>query len=178
MPLNTGEICGRFGRLARSYSHFRPREPEEERRPRRRHPAGDVPGYTNTISTQDPDDVQTPSQIVSLDFYELFSQLICCTNLVKKGPKPGIFLSCVTIGEGTIRVWRRWLLENAILPARTAGTPLPDKSMLWLDSDKNVGVRLKVFEREDLSTPIFQRSDEDVPVSYTLQYEGAKQYTS
>jgi hypothetical protein len=44
-----------------------------------------------------------------------------------------------------------------------------------LDSGKNVGVRLKVVEREDLSTPVLQRLDEDVPVSYTVQYKGAQQ---
>jgi hypothetical protein len=184
--------AGRLGKLAGLYSHFRPIGPDEERQPRRRRdPAGDVPGYPN-VSTTFPalssnDEAEIPSQIVSLESHELFSQLCTIANLVKAVPNIGFLLSCVTIGEGVIRIWRDWLAERAVLP-RSKGTPslgtssknasskavaLEDRDrILWLDNACNVGIRLRVIEREDLGTPILMRLDEDAYVSYSIEYEG------
>jgi hypothetical protein len=181
---------GRLGRLAGLYSKFRPQEVDSERKPRRlRHPAGDIPGTSNTNSSQDLLDLPSvPSQTISLESHELFSQLCTNTILVKVGPKRGLFLSAVTVGEGVIRVFRRWLAEHATSPDSRPSTPLlrpavsntegiigndAKKRMLWVDNKTNVGVRFKVVDREDLgSTPVLLRTDEDAPVTYTLEFEG------
>lgn len=185
------ERAGRLGKLAGLYSRFRPVGPDEERRPRRRwRPAGDVPGYTNVsvmFPTASSDEVEIPSQVVSLESHELFSQLCTIANLVRAVPNVGFLLNCVTIGEGVIRIWRDWLAERAVRPGsnRVSCLGLSSKSaspkavaiedierMLWLDKACNVGIRLRVIEREDLGTPILMGLDEDAHVSYSIEYEG------
>lgn len=184
--------AGRLGKLAGIYSHFRPVGPDQERRPRRqRHPAGDVPGYPNVSNlfpaASSSDEAEIPSQIVSLESHELFSQLCTIANLVKAVPNVGFLLSCITIGEGVIRIWRDWLAERAVLPrskgksspgtysrsANSNATSFEDRErMLWLDNGCNVGIRLRVIEREDLGTPVLMRLDEDAQVAYSIEYEG------
>lgn len=101
------------------------------------------------------------------------------TNLVKVGPKRGLFKSCVTIGEGIIRIFRPWLAERSnALNSTFKGTSKGaedeerEKKLLWADAGKHVGLCIKVVEREDINVPVLLRRDEDAPVSYTLQYEG------
>jgi hypothetical protein len=184
--------AGRLGKLSGIYSHFRPVGPDEDRRPRRqRHPAGDVPGNPNVSSTfpgtSTRNETDVPSQIVSLESHELFSQLCTIANLVKAIPNVGFLLSCITIGEGVIRIWRDWLAERAVLPqskgkasfgtssidSASGETSFQDKEhILWLDNGCNIGIRLRVIEREDLGTPILMRLDEDAHVTYSIEYEG------
>jgi hypothetical protein len=184
--------AGRLGKLSGIYSHFRPVGPDEATRPRRqRHPAGDVPGYPNVSNTfpaaSSSHEAEIPSQIVSLESHELFSQLCTIANLVKAVPNVGFLLSCITIGEGVIRIWRDWLAERAVVPhtngkssletssrsvASTAASYEDRERMLWLDNGCNVGIRLRVIEREDLGTPILMRLDEDAHVTYNIEYEG------
>lgn len=174
------------------YSHFRPLEAASTQRRRVRHPAGDVPDHPNTSSAQDLFDTpQIPSQTIHLESYERFSQLCTIANLVKVGPRSGLFLSCVTIGEGTIRVFRDWLAENAIsereweatrnekeaiLAANLNGDPSEinsdlEERVLWLDRGKNIGVRFSVVALNDHG-PVLQSRDEDPAVAYTVEYEG------
>jgi hypothetical protein len=189
------ERAGRLGKLSGIYSHFRPVGPDEDRRPRRqRHPAGDVPGYPNVNNTfpaaAPQNEAEVPSQIVSLESHELFSQLCTIANLVKAVPNVGFLLSCITIGEGVIRIWRDWLAERAVLPRPKGKSSLGTPSMsaaseassfdereriLWLDNGYNVGIRLRVIEREDLGTPILMRLDEDPHVAYSIEFEGRPQ---
>jgi hypothetical protein len=112
---------------------------------------------------------------------------------VRAVPNVGFLLSCVTIGEGVIRIWRDWLAERAVLPppngkarlapslsrsstsggsAATAASEHAER-MLWLDSSCNVGIRVRVVEREDLGTQILMRLDEDPQVAYSIEYEGS-----
>jgi hypothetical protein len=112
-------------------------------------------------------------QDVSLDSHELFSQLVTTTNLVKLGPKPGVFKSSATIGEGLTRVWREWLSERASCPSHDNNTMgQTNEGLLWADTGKHVGLRMNVVSRDDIRSPIILNRDEDPPVSYTLQYEG------
>lgn len=184
--------AGRLGKLSGIYSHFRPVGPDEARRPRRqRHPAGDVPGYPNASNTfpasSSSYEAEIPSQIVSLEPHELFSQLCTIANLVKAVPNVGFLLSCITIGEGVIRIWRDWLAERAIVSHTSGKSSLGTSSrsltstaasyedrewMLWLDNSCNVGIRLRVIEQEDLGAPILMRLDEDAHVTYSIEYEG------
>lgn len=176
-----GSPIGELGELFGLYSHFRPKDPELEPRPRRRHPAGDVPGQTDHFAQDVHGKGDLPSQTISLES-ELFTQLCTIVNLVKVGPKRGLFLSCVTVGEGVIRVWRNWLAQNAVQPeskqpfstiAENTQLNSGEKRTLWLDNAKTIGLRLRVIERQDLgSTPVMLGRDEDPPVTYTLEYEG------
>jgi len=206
---NDVDKTGRLGKLAGLYSHFRPVLPEEDRlKVRRPHPAGDVPGHPNTSTWFPGPSQQVPASLdqdlvsidVHLESHELFSQLCTITNLVKVGPKRGLFLSCVDIGDETIRIFRDWLAERAennekhssskeplhdlkkleIQADKNASTStIPDnteveecsKRMLWVDKSKNVGLRLRVVEKSYTANPILLRRDEDAPVSYVLQYE-------
>jgi hypothetical protein len=197
------EKTRRLGKLVGLYSYFRPHAPEQDRPWPRAHPAGDIPGYSNGKTTapgtsQDsgPDSeakVEAPSHIISLESYEPFSQLCTIVNLVKAGPKRGLYRSCVTIDEGVIRIWRNWLASNAIsaqlqsdegLISRDALSPTSpepaqerSEQILWLGSKKSVGVRVCIIERQDLSAPILVRSDEDAYISYTLEYKGMISHT-
>lgn len=194
---NTGQL----GKLSGLYSHLRPfRMDVEERRPRR-HPAGDVPGHPGT-STSYPsrasDDSSGPEDLVShnitLEAHELFSQLCGCVNLVKVGPRRGLFLSCVSVGEGVMRIWREWLdkmtrqaptsSRGGIVeppsktssngPARNGNeTDTGEERMLWIDNGRNVGIKVVVRERKwRRDQPILIRRDEDVAVSYAIGFEG------
>lgn len=175
--------AGRLRKLSGIYSHFRPVGPDEDRRPRRQHhPAGDVPAFPyvgNTVPTAAlRNEAEVPSQIVSLEPHELFSQLCTIANLVKAVPNVGFLLNCITIGEGVIRIWRDWLAERAVLPqykgeASLRTSSFEDKErILWLDNGCNIGIGLRVIEREDLGTPILMRLDEDAHVAYSIEYEG------
>lgn len=110
-------------------------------------------------------------QDIHLDTHELFCQLVTVTNLVKLGPKPGVFRSSVSIGEGLTRVWRDWLSERVSCCEKEDANER-EKRQLWSDSGNHVGIRMHVAERPEVPVPVMQRRDEDPAVSYTLQYEG------
>ncbi|KAK1752180.1 hypothetical protein QBC47DRAFT_68044 [Echria macrotheca] len=143
--------------LASSYSHFRPVKQDENRRGRRRYftaSSAAVPGAS-------PDLPDVPSQDIFLDEDVLFSQLCTVTNLVKMGPKPGLFLSHVNVGDGLIRVWRNWLAANA------GSAPAP---ILWADTAHTVGVRFRVAEREQPGAVLVAVGDE-MPLAYRLEFD-------
>lgn len=144
-----------FGQLHNLYSRFRPVVQEENRRPRTRYPS---------VSAVQPEDDDSASIKVSLDDGEMFSQLCTVTNLVKTGPRRGLFLSHVNINDGVVRVFRRWLA------ARATGEEGTDP-ILWTDRNKTVGLKFRVHENVDERPAIWSETDEDLPVSYTLVYE-------
>lgn len=105
-------------------------------------------------------------QDVNLESHELFSQLCTIANLVKVGPKRGLFISCVNVGEGILRVWRDWLADQA--NGKTGG----ESEVLWADSKKTVGLRLRVVEQESQGAPgPPPRLGEEREVTYRLFYE-------
>ena len=119
------------------------------------------------------------SQDIYLESHELFSQLMSVVNVVKTGPKKDLFLSCVTVGEGLVRVWRDWLAERAEdfreSQRKGWGWRRRWKGLLWSSVDKHVGLRLRVLDRDDMVRdrgPVLVSRDEDPNVGYTLQYEG------
>ncbi|ORY58122.1 F-box domain-containing protein [Pseudomassariella vexata] len=151
------------------YSRFRPVSSSQSRRPRARYPTKRA-----IESAKEPLAEEAPSHDVFLDSGELFSQLCTVTNLVKVGPRRGLFLSHANITDGVIRVWRDWLLREA---AKTAdGTQrvsmgADDSSILWADSSKNVGLKVRVVEQTDMHAPVLVGPEDDPPLSYTLVYE-------
>ncbi|TVY42440.1 hypothetical protein LOCC1_G006964 [Lachnellula occidentalis] len=154
--------CGDLGKLSNLYSHFRPLKPDDNRRALRVHPA--------LLPTNPPHkDEQLVCQDISLESHELFSQLVTVTNLVKLGPRPGIFSSSVNIGQGLTRVWRDWLSDRV---ACTQDDPMErDSRLLWSDATQNVGIRMHVKAGPELP-PAPRARYEEPSVSYTLQYEG------
>jgi len=157
---------GQLGKLYSLYSHFRPIQPNGDRKVWRPHPAGGwFPARFNDF---DPLNEEYVTQNIDLESHELFSQLQSVVNVVKVGPRRGTFLSSVTIGEGLTRVWRDWLAERV---RSEKGDEEYDKRLLWNSLEEHIGLRLKVIEREDVPAPIIRAMYEDPNVGYTLQYE-------
>lgn len=188
------------------YSRFQPHRGHIERKILRRHPAGDVPGsrtYPSTVqgSNQVPSQAgsltprdQAPAQhsssakeplpspdivshLIHLDGSELFSQLCAETIIAIQGPRPGIYRSPVDVSKGIIRVWRKWLAEQAGMDDGREkcqdGKDCSTAGILWVNDGENVGVRFRVRQRKwRRDNPVLTHMDEDVPVSYEVQYEG------
>jgi hypothetical protein len=170
----------KLGKLGGLYSRFRPIRLEVESRIFRRHHPADIPGQRSTV-------VQYPNQPasrpdgteelvehnVSLDENEPFTQLCVVINFVQPGPSRGIFRSSVTIADGVLRIWRRWLIERASREASTnwTGNDGDEKARtLWLDNRENVGLRLRIREKGS-NAPLLERNEVS-PVSYGMEYEG------
>ncbi|KAJ8119301.1 hypothetical protein ONZ43_g3720 [Nemania bipapillata] len=151
------------------YSRFKPFLGDENRRPRARWPT------TNVIEGTEEPLTQVPSYDVNLEAGDLFTQLCAVTNLVKIGPRRGLFLSIDNVSDGVIRVWREWLREQAERSAteqqRDGQTRPDDSSILWIGSSKDVGVRFRVTAKEEGQVPLLLGQNEDPPVSYTLEYQ-------
>ncbi|KAK0643221.1 hypothetical protein B0T16DRAFT_459391 [Cercophora newfieldiana] len=164
--------------LGRAYSHFCPVKQEENRRGRRRYPRqaeaqDDGQGSTGSTSkfagANSHDELpDAPADTVYLDQGELFSQLCTVTNLVKLGPKPGLFLSHINVNDGLIRVWRDWLAAQATDHSAAAQAPI-----LWADTHQTVGVRFRVQQISQLweNMPLLMEAMDEPPVIYRLVFE-------
>ncbi|KAJ9137772.1 hypothetical protein NKR19_g8104 [Coniochaeta hoffmannii] len=107
------------------------------------------------------------SETIHLDESEPFAQLCTVVNIVKRGPRKGLFLSHVNVQEGLIRTWREWLAKRAENESETTGAP----PVLWADAKQDVGIRFGLVERKALPRQaVFVMSDEDFPVSYRLEF--------
>lgn len=147
-----------LGQMHGLYSRFRPVVQDENRRGRARYPAARA---ARGVEGQAVEDDRTASVSVHLDDGEMFSQLCAVTNLVKTGPRRGLFLSHVNVNDGVVRVFRRWLAG--------AGDEDP---ILWTDRHKTVGIKFRVQEEHsETRRPAIWTDDEDPPVSYNLVYE-------
>jgi hypothetical protein len=132
-----------------------------------------------------------------LEGHELFTQLVSQTNLVKIGPRHGLFTCFVDVEEGVMRVWKDWLAERAATgrqeraaalaePVQEVGkgkeivrgeieekVDLDDPRILWVSASRNTGISFNVRERKfRRDTPILIRTDEDLPVTYEIEYDG------
>ncbi|KAI8960802.1 hypothetical protein F5Y11DRAFT_250801 [Daldinia sp. FL1419] len=119
------------------------------------------------------DVLELPLHEICLDPGELFSQLCTITSLVKVGPRRGFFSSFANITDSVIRVWRDWLsgAETAARTQQRTGSCSDDRTILWTDSSKTVGIRFRVREDERIPAPILFGRDEEPSVSYTLEYQ-------
>ncbi len=154
---------------------------EENLRPRLRYLSQaqiQAPAQDEEDEPQEPPQPEYASHDIFLDEDELFTQLCTVANLVKVSPQKGLFLSHVDISEGVIRVWRNWLATQAasILARRGsegASEEPPNDIVLWVDEYTwNVGLRFRVHERQPAhGIPVMVGTDEDVAVSYRLEYE-------
>lgn len=153
-----------------------------------------------TIEVRDANDVV--SNVVTVDAHDLFSQLTALTYLGKREPSRGLLFSIQEVSEGTIRVWRHWLSRQCESKSWTDGEavvvhhepsasptgngkgradslinaidPRDDPSVLWINtSGSNVGIKFRVKERKwRRANPILFLSQEEVAVSYTVEFEG------
>lgn len=189
-------ITARLGEMRRMYSRFRPHRREVQDGGRRvaRRP-GDIPGSRTFPGTaQDKYEGELVKQTVSLEGHELFSQLVAQANLAKIGPH-GLPIAFVDVEEGVLRIWRKWLSATAArntsadaqkedIPETGKGKEVvyevteemfdpDDERILWVSTEKNTGIRFNVKERKlRRDAPILIRNDEDLPVSYDLEYDG------
>jgi hypothetical protein len=169
-----------FGQLSGLYSRYRPVLSG----------GSTWPQWTEPII---PQGVQAPTgfegdTLVTHDLYldecELFSQLCTSTSIVKRGPRPGLYLRHTGMTDGLIRVWRQWL-ARAEEADKCRGAPSSSvhakegpcqqgdgERILWADASKNVGLKFRVSKVNVERMPILYGSGEDPPVAYKLQYEG------
>lgn len=130
---------------------------------------------------------------LNLDADELFAQFCSVVSLVKLGPRRGVFLSTVPLlqdRQGVMRVWRQWLLDRAKMLLDAEHTPanmelrrtptdlrpediIRDKSIVWTDSSRNVGLRLAIRERPILGVDPHGDKD-DLPLMFDLEIQGEK----
>jgi hypothetical protein len=189
-------IAARLGDMRNMYSRFRPYRRELELGGRRVKRPGDIPGSRTYPGTaKDKFQGEIVKQTLSLEGHELFTQLMAQAHLSKIGPYNGLFTSFVEVEEGVLRVWREWLKDTA---AKSDGVDpqqepvgqldkgkgsleesinetvdLNDERILWVGSAKNTGIRFNVRERKlRRDTPILIRNDEDLPVSYDIEFYG------
>ena len=166
---------------------------DENRRGRARYPrrrqeqqqqnGGGHDGTNGQASSQPPEEaaVEEKQQLARQDLYldsgELFSQLCTVTNLVRVGPRPGLFLSHVNVSDGLVRAWRGWLAAQASATSSATrgqgeGGGNGEGSVLWADTSHTVGVRFGVSEKDIRGEhPVLVASDEELPVAYRLEFE-------
>jgi len=170
----------RLGELRNTYSRFRPYRRELETGGRQvLRPPGDIPGtrtFAGTIAEQYAGERVT--QILSLEEGELFTQLCAVTNLVKLGPRSGLFSCFIEVEDGRVWVKRDWLKRLAetegregeeaveemapvtkidsphdtveISGGRSKSPPdvLNEDRILWVSPAKNTGLRFRVREKK------------------------------
>ena len=189
---------GRLGRLRGLYSRFRPIRVEEEGRvfaPVGRSSTGEenpveenpVEEGGGPLSSEGETGggvektVAAPPRLVDhdihLDVDEPFSQLCVVTNLVRLGQRRGVFFNFAGVADGVIRVKRDWLARRVAAAQAAAGADgiegKGEDSILWLNHDQVVGLKVKVEERTCVRrAPVLMLRDEDPAVTYKIQYEG------
>jgi len=149
------ETAQKLGRLTSLYSRFRPEITVEEKM--------DGSQLVPSDSGLDPDDL-TVKRAVHIEDAEDFSQLCVVVSLVKVVPGSNRLLSANTMEDGVIRLFRRWLREQA---------QKQDSGILWVDQGENVGLKMRVREkrRPGQAAPVLLHRDE-APVSYDVDIEG------
>jgi hypothetical protein len=190
---------GRFAKLGALYSRFRPERPSVTASMPLRRIAGAAPAQSPTGETTQPiyadsgDGGSTKvSHVLNLDADELFGQFCAYPQLVRFGPRRGVFLSSAHIvqhGQGVMRVWKQWLQDRALElyhkqqeqdPVqelnRTSTLTYPtigaDKNILWTDYKKNVGLRVAIRDREGLLYGKSPDEYNDSPMSFLIEIQG------
>lgn len=141
-----------LGQLRDLYSHFRPVEPEGERKVWALHP---VSGWrATTLNAFRENTGGLVSEDVELESYEQFSQLQSMVKVVKVGPSRGVFQSCVTISEGLTRVWRNWLAEQArhnesLDVSKPKSNDDCKARLLWSSMNQHTGLRFYVTKKKE-----------------------------
>jgi hypothetical protein len=129
---------------------------------------------------------------MNLDADELFGQFCAYASLVRLGPRRGVFLSNVHIvqsGQGVMRVWKQWLQDRArelwqveqdpgtgidMDRTPTANSPAvgSDKTIMWTDYRKNVGLRVAIRDRDGRCHGDHASELDDLPMSFSIEIQG------
>jgi len=95
------------------------------------------------------------------------------------GPRRGVFLSCVNLSDGVVRIWREWLAQQASkkteeeIDPETTSIGAPDGRMLWVDGKNNVGLKVRVSrKRWSRQFPVLLHRDDEESVSYSVELKG------
>lgn len=156
---------------------------------------------SSNLASRVPGPREAVCQNVTVDAHDLFSQLSTLAFLGKRGHH-GLLSSIQEVSQGHIRVWRKWLSKQCERKSWSDGEPIAvyhepptsptghgkgrsdsvtgrldprlDPNVLWLNtSDENVGIKFRVKERKwRQNAAILYASDEEVPVSYIVEFEG------
>ena len=192
---------GRLAKLGALYSRFRPEKPSVEGTiPRRAFPAGGTPSQANGGASSQPvyangGDGGTDKVVHSLNFDggELFTQFCAYASLVTLGPRRGVFLNTVHMVKdkaGWMRVWKEWLQtradelradelkaeeETQLKQVASVSELEPsigaDKTMLWQDHRRNIGLRVAVRDAQRRFTAR-SADDDNLPMSFTIEIKG------
>ncbi|KAJ4532068.1 hypothetical protein HRR80_001884 [Exophiala dermatitidis] len=185
---------GKFAKLGALYSRFRPERPSVQGSMPARRIAGAVTSQASSNPTQpiyaeEGDGGNTKVlHNLNLDADELFGQFCAYASLVRLGPRRGVFLSnahLVQSGQGVMRVWKQWLQDRACelwQQEQAAAVELDkppmespsiglDKSILWTDYRKNVGLRVAVRDRDGRCYGKDSSEMDDMPISFSIEIQ-------
>ncbi|OQE38276.1 hypothetical protein PENCOP_c008G00428 [Penicillium coprophilum] len=158
------DTARQLGQVAGLYSRFRPEVRKEEEQPSTN---GSKFGFSPEGNGGD-----AVIREVTLDGYEVFSQLCVVANLVQVKPGTSLLLSASTIEDGVIRLWREWLCDQSDEKIKeTSETDMEDspdeprtssdEDILWVDIRKTVGLKMRVRPKAwDPSFPVLIHQDD------------------
>ncbi|KAF4258921.1 hypothetical protein KXX33_008546 [Aspergillus fumigatus] len=162
------DTAKRLGRLTCLYSRFRPEVTIEQMGTGARiTPYSDLegePGKENPAVTRP----------VNLEDFENFSQLCVVASVVKVVPGTDLLLSTIEVVDGVVRLFRDWLRDQGQRSSSDAPSNSTDDSILWVDTGQNVGLKLRVRQKEvsQQQFPILIHRDEMPPANYEVDIEG------
>lgn len=161
------DTAKRLGRLTCLYSRFRPEVTIEQMGTGARiTPYSDLegePGKENPAVTRP----------VNLEDFENFSQLCVVASVVKVVPGTDLLLSTIEVVDGVVRLFRDWLRDQGQRSSSDAPSNSTDDSILWVDTGQNVGLKLRVRQKEvsQQQFPILIHRDEMPPANYEVDIE-------
>ncbi|KAH7319890.1 F-box domain-containing protein [Stachybotrys elegans] len=131
---------------------------------------------TSSHGSLDPSEQKLVLHDVELEHDETFTQLCVVTNLVKEGPRRGLFLGHLNLLDDFVRVHRQWLEERA---TDTIGQGQgefnqhlnDDGKTLWVDAGHNFGLRFQVKPGPAERMPLLTGPDDRPAMSYRLAYQ-------
>jgi len=187
----------RLAQLRALYSRFRPQWVAAAPPPTaRRRGAGGVAGPRASAEAAARGEAleERVVRVVSLEGHELFAQLCVHAHLGRVQRLRGYYGCVQPVGEGVVRVWRQWLkrrAESGEAPSDAVGSSAlggakdgvedleNDESILWVDLQRHVGLRVKVTSREwTRNAPVlWSTREDDVAVSYEIEFEGTRTST-
>jgi hypothetical protein len=111
---------------------------------------------------------------VNLEDFENFSQLCVVVSVVKVVPGTNLLLSAIEVVDGVVRLFRDWLRDEEQRSSSDTPSCSSDGPILWVDAGQNVGLKLRVRQKEisDQQFPILVHRDEMPPVNYEVDIEG------
>ncbi|KAL4783088.1 hypothetical protein BJX76DRAFT_348861 [Aspergillus varians] len=149
------DTARQLARLGSVYSIFKLSQTEE--------------GYTTGVTPV----AHSVRRYVTIEEFENFSQLCVVMKVVKLRGLPGTtaLLSAVDVEDGVVRLFRSWLKSQADRPQHSQHHDGDqDPAILWVDQNKNVGIKFRVREvtRPVSDFPVF---DEESSSSYEISID-------